>query len=458
MHDFFPRLVQAVNRAVWGFPALFAIASVGIWFTLKTKAFQIRKLPLAIRSVLGRLRDEPVDGVSPFQALCTALAATVGTGNIAGVAGAIAIGGPGAVFWMWIAALLGMIVKYAEVVLAVHYRKKAADGTYRGGPMYYIRDGLGPGFQWLGTIFCVLGVIAAFGVGNSTQVSSAVSSVQQAISSYNLTPGFSVPLCVGLVFGGLIALVIFGGARRIGAVAEYLIPVMSLGYILLGLGALFRNADALPSALLSIIAGAMNPSAFTGGAVGSALIALRIGISRGVFTNEAGMGTASIAHAGANTSHPVQQGLYGVFEVFADTLVICTITALVILTADISIPYGSSAGAELTIQAFISVYGKWVTIFMALAMVLFSFATILGWGLYGMRCSEFLFGPRSFYIFAGLHTVTTIVGALVSPVLVWDLAEAVNGLMAIPNLIALSALSRQVLDLTVGYFTTQKKS
>lgn len=455
MSDFLPRFIQAVNHMVWGFPALFAIGSVGLYFTVKTRCVQLRKLPFALKSVFRKLREKPTDGVSPFQALCTALAATVGTGNIAGVAGAISIGGPGAIFWMWVAALLGMVVKYAEVVLAVRYRQQAPDGSYRGGPMYYIRDGLKPGWRWLGVVFCVFGIVAAFGVGNSTQVSTAVASVEEALAVYGVSPAVPVPLLMGLVFGLLVGLVIFGGAKRIGAVAEYLIPVMSLGYILLGAGVLLQRASALPTALLSIVSGAFNPSAVTGGAVGSCFIALRTGFSRGVFTNEAGMGTASIAHAGANISHPVQQGLYGIFEVFADTLVICTVTALVILTAQVPIPYGQATGAELTISAFTSVYGQWVSVFLALSMVLFSFATILGWGLYGIRCTEFLFGNRGWYVFAALHTLTTVLGALAAPALLWDLAETVNGLMAIPNLVALAFLSKEVILLTTDYFNSK---
>lgn len=459
MLEIFTSLIQALNRVVWGIPALILILGVGLYYSFRTRFLQIRKLGFSLRSIWNKLRQKPeAGGVSPFQAVCTALAATVGTGNIAGVAGAIAIGGPGSIFWMWVAALLGMVVKFAEVVLAVRYREPDAQGGYRGGPMYYIKNGLGPKWAWLGGLFCAFGMVAAFGVGNSTQISTAVASINEALCFVGLTPSFYGNLAMGLIAGAIVALVILGGAKRIGAVAEYLIPVMSLGYIALSLGALFQNAGAIPGALKAIFAGAFSPAAFTGGAVGTMFLALRIGVSRGVFTNEAGMGTASIAHAGANTRHPAEQGLYGIFEVFADTLVICTMTALVILTSGIPIPYGADAGAELTVSAFVSVYGGWVTIFLALSMALFAFATILGWGLYGLRCAEYLLGNRSFRPFALAHAATTVLGALLAPALLWELAEAVNGLMAIPNLIALAALSPEVFRLTNAYFHAQQKS
>ncbi|MCI6729986.1 MAG: sodium:alanine symporter family protein [Candidatus Faecousia sp.] len=454
-------LLEGLNRLVWGFPALLLILGVGGYLSIRTGFVQLRKLGLTFKTIWQKLRQPPEPGgVSPFQALCTALAATVGTGNIAGVAGAIAIGGPGAVFWMWVAAFLGMAVKYGEVVLAVRYREPGPDGAYLGGPMYYIRNGLGHAWGWLGSLYCCFGVIAAFGVGNSTQVSTAVASINQALAAFGHTPGFRGNLVMGLILGLLVGLVVLGGARRIGSVAEYLIPVMSLGYILLSLGAIACNRQALPGALEAIFAGAASPRACTGGAVGSLFITLRIGVSRGVFTNEAGMGTASIAHAGAKTRHPCEQGLYGIFEVFADTIVICTMTALVILTSGVSIPYGVDAGAELTVTAFVSVYGSWVTVFLAVSMALFAFATILGWGLYGTRCAEFLFGGKSSRLFALLHAATTILGALIAPALLWDLAEVVNGLMAIPNLIALLALSPEILRLTGTYFeqTERRKS
>ena len=460
--DALNQAIAQISDVLWNSVLLFLLVGTGVYFSVRTRFVQVRKFKTAWNRVFGGFslkgKKAGKDGMTSFQALATAIAAQVGTGNIAGVAGAIAIGGPGAIFWMWVAALLGMVVKFAEVVLAVRYREPDAQGGYRGGPMYYIKNGLGPKWAWLGGLFCAFGMVAAFGVGNSTQISTAVASINQALCFVGLTPSFYGNLAMGLIAGAIVALVILGGAKRIGAVAEYLIPVMSLGYIALSLGALFQNAGAIPGALKAIFAGAFSPAAFTGGAVGTMFLALRIGVSRGVFTNEAGMGTASIAHAGANTRHPAEQGLYGIFEVFADTLVICTMTALVILTSGIPIPYGADAGAELTVSAFVSVYGGWVTIFLALSMALFAFATILGWGLYGLRCAEYLLGNRSFRPFALAHAATTVLGALLAPALLWELAEAVNGLMAIPNLIALAALSPEVFRLTNAYFHAQQKS
>lgn len=455
MTDCIANLIHCLNRLVWGAPALLMILAVGLYFSLRTKFLQIRKLPFALSTIGRHLRQKPQEGqVSPFQAVCTALAATVGTGNIAGVAGAIALGGPGAIFWMWIAAIIGMIVKYAEVILAVRYRERDGQGQFRGGPMYYIQNGLGPNYSVLSTLFCIFGVIAAFGVGNSTQISTAVASLQSAVSSLGGTPGPALRWAMGITMALLVGAVVVGGARRIGAVAEYLIPAMSLGYIALGFGVLIAHRGQIGSAFASIFAGAFAPRAFTGGVIGSLFTSLRIGFSRGVFTNEAGMGTASIAHAGANTRHPAEQGLYGIFEVFADTLVICTMTALVILCSPVSIPYGAAdTGAELTVAAFQTVYGNWVCIFLAVSMALFAFATVLGWGLYGMRCAEFLFGVRAKKVFSLLHAIMCVVGALVSPAILWDLAETVNGLMAIPNLVALAKLSPEVLRLTSSYFT-----
>ncbi len=450
------RWIDCANRFVWGFPALFGILAVGLLYTARTRFLQLRKLPLCVKEAVTSLRQPASSGVSPFQAVCTALAATVGTGNIAGVAGAIAIGGPGAVFWMWVAAILGMILKYAEVVLAVRYQRTGDNGTKLGGPMYFIGDGLSPKLRFLAPLYCILGVIAAFGVGNCVQINTAVSSIQEALPLCGLTAGRGSSLLLGLGMGLLVAMVVLGGAKRIGSVAELMIPLVCLGYIVLSLGAIICNRAMLPKAIVSIMQGAFDPKAITGGAVGSAFLALRIGVSRGVFTNEAGMGTASIAHGGANTSSPPKQGLLGIFEVFVDTILICTLTALVILTAPIKIPYGSAAGAELTVSAFASVYGPWVKVFLAASIAILAFATVLGWGLYGMRCAEYLFGKKTTRLFPILHAITSVLGAVISPSVVWSVSETVNGLMAIPNLIALFLLSPEVIRLTNQYMPLRK--
>jgi AGCS family alanine or glycine:cation symporter len=365
----------------------------------------------------------------------------VGIGNLAGVAGAIALGGPGSVFWMWISGLLGMVVKFAEVTLAVHFRHKNASGEFVGGPMYIIRQGMGKKWHFLAGIYCFFGVVAAFGVGNATQINAVISSIGETVASFGGTLSPAGNLAIGLVLALLIGFMLFGGAGRIGRIAELLVPSAAGCYVLLCIIALIVRADALPQALRSIFRGAFHPRAVTGGAVGSALLALRTGVSRGVFTNEAGMGTASIAHASANVESPVQQGLMGIMEVFIDTIVICTMTALVILSSGVPICYGTDCGAELTMQAFSAVFGDWICILITLALCLFAFATVLGWGLYGARCAQYLFGESAWRYFSALQMGAVVLGSVLNTGTIWLLAEIVNGLMAIPNLIALWALS-----------------
>lgn len=452
--------VTHLTEIVWGVPALALILSVGLYHSFGTNFVQLRKFGYAMSSIFQRLfgkNVEETDGVSPFQAVCTALAATVGIGNIAGVAGAIALGGPGAVFWMWISAILGMCTKYAEVVLAVRYREKR-NGEYVGGPMYYIKNGLGPKWRPLAVLFCLFGMVAAAGVGNSTQVNTVITGMNSALEAFGITPNQGRNLAVGVGIGLLAILTLLGGAKRIGAVTELLVPFMSMGYILLSTGVLIIYRQRIPQVLGEIISGAFHPRAVTGGIVGSCFTAVRMGVARGVFSNEAGLGTGSIAHAGANTPHPAEQGMYGIFEVFVDTILICTMTALVILVSGVPIPYGREAGAELTVDAFVGAYGKWVTIFTAFAMLCFATATVLGWGLYGIRCAEFLFGSKAAKPFAILHGLSSVLGAVLEAGLIWQLAELVNGLMAIPNLIALAMLSPEIFRLTRAYFDTDYKT
>lgn len=455
MQHWIENAIEAVNGFVWGIPALILIVGTGLYLSFGTGFVQLRQLGRALRSVLGKFfgKSGKEEGqVSPFQAVCTALAATVGTGNIAGVAGALALGGPGAIFWMWIAAFLGMAIKYAEVVLAVRFRQSDGQGGYVGGPMYFICNGLGKKWQPLAVAYCIFGVIAAFGVGNTTQVNAVVSSINSALAFFDCAAPESRNFIIGAVMAALVAVVLLGGVKRIGAVAEFLVPFMSISYILLCFGVFIVHFRQIPAAFSAIFQGAFSPRACTGGLIGSAFLVLRTGVSRGTFTNEAGMGTASIAHAAADTPHPAEQGLFGIFEVFADTIVICTMTALVILCSGVPIPYGVEAGAELTSSAFVETYGGWVTIFIAIALVCFAFATILGWGLYGMRCAAFLFGSRSTRFFAVIHAATCIWGAVASPTLVWQLAEMVNGLMSIPNLLAVWLLCPVVFRLTKEWF------
>lgn len=437
---------------VWGVPALVLIAGVGLYLSIRTGFAQIRLFPAACRSFWRRLtgREITADGVSPFQALCTALAATVGTGNLAGVAGALAIGGPGSIFWMWICAILGMVTKLAEAALAVRYRV-CEDGEMLGGPMYVIRHGMGKRWAWLGGIYSFFGVVAAFGVGNATQINAVITSIDDCILAFGGTVSRQGDLAMGMILAVIVLVMLLGGAGRIGSVAERLVPFAAGAYLLLGSLVLILRMDAIPGALGAIIYGAFSPEAVTGGVVGSAMVALRIGVSRGVFTNEAGMGTAGIAHGSANVKHPVDQGLMGIMEVFLDTIVICTMTALVILCSGVPIPYGTDASVSLTADAFSAVLGEWVKVFIALALCLFAFATILGWGLYGARCAQYLFGKSVWKRFSILQAATVILGAVLKTGTVWHLAEIVNGLMAIPNLISLAALTPELCRMIYEY-------
>ena len=450
---------QAVNSFIWGIPAMVCIIGVGLLLSVRTGFLQIRKFPYAIRTTIGRIfrRKDASDGaMTPFQAVCTALAATVGTGNIAGVAGAIAIGGPGAVFWMWCSALLGMCTKFAEVTLAVHFRERNKNGELVGGPMYYIKNGLGSRWQFLAVLYSLFGVLTVFGTGNATQVNTIVTAIDSALLATGSGLNGILPtlnLIVGVVVAMMVAMVLLGGVKRIGSVTEKLVPFMALFYIVLALGVVVLNYRRFPAVLASIVGGAFDPQAVTGGAIGSVFLSMQKGVSRGIFSNEAGLGTGSIAHACADTRKPVKQGMFGIFEVFADTIVICTLTAMVILCSGVPVGYGSAAGAELTISGFTATYGGWSSIFTAVALCCFAFSTIIGWGLYGSRCIEFLFhtdkvvGP-----FLVVYSFVSILGATVDLGLLWSIADTFNGLMSIPNLIALLLLSGTVAKLTKEFF------
>lgn len=454
----------AVNNFIWGVPAMVCIFGVGLYLSIRTNFLQIRKFPYAIKTTLGRIfrkRDASDGAITPFQAVCTALAATVGTGNIAGVAGAIAIGGPGAIFWMWVSALFGLCTKYAEVTLAVHYREINANGELVGGPMYYIKNGLSKKWHWLAYLFAAFGVLTVFGTGNATQVNTITTAINSALLNYNVISESAVStsnLIIGIIIAILIAMILLGGIKRIGHVTEKLVPFMALLYILLGLGVILLNIQNVPAVFASIFRGAFQPRAVTGGIVLSMFTSLKKGVSRGIFSNEAGLGTGSIAHACADTKKPVKQGMFGIFEVFTDTIVICTLTALVILCSGVAVDYGKAAGAELTILGFTSTYGSWVSIFTAIAMCCFAFSTAVGWGLYGARCIEFLFSEKVIKPFMVIYSLVAILGATANLGLMWSIAETFNGLMAIPNLIALFLLSGTVVKLTKEYFAGEGKT
>ncbi len=456
------KINQAVNGFIWGVPAMICIIGVGLLLSVRTRFIQVRKFGAALKNTIGKIFDktQAKDGsMSPFQAVCTALAGTVGTGNIAGVAGAIALGGPGAIFWMWCSAFLGMCTKFSEVTLAIHFREKNANGEYVGGPMYYIKNGLSKKWHFLAVLYALFGVLTVFGTGNATQVNTIVSSIHSALHNLHIIDG-TVDERANLIFGifiaAFVAMVLLGGIQRIGQVSEKLVPFMAALYVILAIGVVILHISRVPAVLAMIFKSAFTPQAATGGIIGSMFLSMKKGVSRGIFSNEAGLGTGSIAHACADTNNAVHQGMFGIFEVFMDTIVICTLTGLVILLGAPNIVYGQAAGAELTISGFTATYGGWVSIFTAVAMCCFAFSTIIGWGLYGSRCIEFLGGEKLVRPFLVAYSFVSIIGATINLGLLWDIADTFNGLMAIPNLIALLVLSGQVKKLAIDVDQAEK--
>ena len=462
-------IVKFLNDIAWGPWMLLLLVGTGVYLSCRVGFIQFAKFGYAMKNTLGKIFKKTEAGageVTPFQAVATALAATVGTGNIAGVTGAICVGGPGAVFWMWISALFGMVTKYAEVVLAVKYRERNDQGDWVGGPMYYIRNGLGKGFNWLACLFCVLGALAAFGIGNMTQVNTIATSVNTAIDSFGgSTAAYTVSLfgqnvpvssiMIGAVVAMVVGMVLFGGIKRIGAVAETMVPVMAAVYIVASLVVVGFNLDKLGSVFAMIFQGAFNAEAALGGAFGITIMTtIQKGVGRGVFSNEAGLGSAPMAHAASSEHDPVKQGLYGIFEVFMDTIVICTLTAMTLLCgAGDRIVWGQSAGAELISASFSSVFGAQVgSILVAVGISLFALSTILSWSLYGTRCCEFLLGGKAARVYQVIFVCVILVGASLKLDLVWNIADTLNGFMAVPNLVALLGLSPVVIKLTREHF------
>ena len=456
------KINQAVNGFIWGVPAMICIIGVGLLLSVRTRFIQVRKFGAALKNTIGKIFDktQAKDGsMSPFQAVCTALAGTVGTGNIAGVAGAIALGGPGAIFWMWCSAFLGMCTKFSEVTLAIHFREKNANGEYVGGPMYYIKNGLSKKWHFLAVLYALFGVLTVFGTGNATQVNTIVSSIHSALHNLHIiddTVDERANLIFGIFIAAFVAMVLLGGIQRIGQVSEKLVPFMAALYVILAIGVVILHISRVPAVFAMIFKSAFTPQAATGGIIGSMFLSMKKGVSRGIFSNEAGLGTGSIAHACADTNNAVHQGMFGIFEVFMDTIVICTLTGLVILLGAPNIVYGQAAGAELTISGFTATYGGWVSIFTAVAMCCFAFSTIIGWGLYGSRCIEFLGGEKLVRPFLVAYSFVSIIGATINLGLLWDIADTFNGLMAIPNLIALLVLSGQVKKLAIDVDQAQK--
>ena len=454
-------LVSAVNNVLWSYVLIVMLVGLGLWFSFRTGFVQIRHLREMVRLVAEGATAKTKKGhISTFQAFCVSTASRVGVGNIAGIAIAVVVGGPGAVFWMWISALLGMCTKFSEVTLAVHFREKNDKGEFVGGPMYYIKNGLKKHWHWLAYLFAAFGVITVFGTGNATQVNTITTAIDSALFNYGIISKDSVSninLVIGIVLAVLLALILLGGIKRIGQVTEKLVPFMALFYVVLALGVVILNINHVPAVFKEIVEGAFSPASVTGGVVGSFFMSMKKGVSRGIFSNEAGLGTGSIAHACADTRKPVKQGFFGIFEVFVDTIVICTLTALVILCSEVPITYGQAAGAELTISGFTATYGNWVSLFTAVAMCCFAFSTIIGWGLYGARCIEFLFGTKVNKPFMFVYSLVAIVGATLDLGLLWSIAETFNGLMAIPNLIAVFLLSGVVVKLVREHFDPEAR-
>lgn len=450
------QLLDSVNAFLWGIPVLLLIVGVGFYLSIRSGFAQLRLLPRAFRHLAHSIRITDNSTNSGYRALCTALAATVGTGNLAGVAGAIAIGGPGTVFWMWLCGFLGMIIKLSEVILAVKYRVQTQDGEKIGGPMYVIQEAFSSKWRVLARIYALFGVIAAFGIGNATQIDAIIGSVRGFRGNLGTSPDIHICLSIGIVIAFIIYGVLKKGTSAIGSCAQTLVPVAAGMYIILSVTAIAICADKIPNAIRIIFLGAFSPKAVTGGILYSVFQTLRVGASRGVFTNEAGMGTASIAHAGAETENPVEQGLLGIVEVFMDTIVICTLSALVILCSGVNIEYGTDVGIGLTLNAFQGIYGDWVVIIISAIACILAFATILGWSLYGGRCAAFLWGGKAWNWFAFLQALIVIVASVMKTETVWVLSEIVNALMAIPNLVMLIRLSPECISM-IQEFTTKKK-
>ncbi len=455
---------NAVNGFVWGIPMLVLLIGTGILMTCLTKVFQVTHFGYWFKETLGSIftdkhvtkhTGENDHSISQFQSLCTACAATIGTGNIVGVATALISGGPGAIFWMWIVAFFGMMTNFSENVLGIYYRRKNEKGEWHGGAMYYLKYGLGAkkGCKQIGAILAVafscFALVASFGIGNMSQINSIAG---------NMDSAFGIPaIATGLILMVIAGLVIIGGLKRIANITEKLVPFMAIFYIIGALVIICVNITSVPAAFVSIFKGAFGLRAVGGGLVGSGVsMALTWGMKRGVFSNEAGMGSSVMVHSSSNVREPVRQGMWGIFEVFADTIVICTLTALVVLTSgfvdlDTGVVLSSEVGSALVGQAFSTIFGTAGSAFIAIAILLFAFSTVLGWSHYGTIAFEYLFGTKATIIYKVIFVIFIFFGATMSLELAWDLSDTFNGLMAIPNLIGVLALSPQVMKITANY-------
>ena len=466
--EFLDKLVSfftgTLNTVAWLYIFLPCAIGGGLYLSIRNGWIQFTKLGFALKNTIGKMFSKQKAGegaVTPFQAVTTALSATVGTGNIVGTTQAIALGGYGAVFWMWLAALMGMVTKYSEVVLSIRYRERDSKGDWVGGPMYYIKNGMGAKWKWLGGLYCVFAALAAFGIGNGAQAKSIVGSLNGAIVAFipsAANAAGTINLVCGLILAALVALILFGGIKRIGEVCEKLVPVMSAFYILFTLIVIISHISGIGRAFGLIFASAFTPRAVFGATTGIVLKQTVIwGMRRSAFSNEAGLGSAAIAHAAAETKGPVDQGLYGIFEVFIDTIVICTLTALSVIISGVDISWGVKPGSELITSAFATVFGmKFASLFVAIALMMFAFSTILGWSLYGSRCVQYLMGLKAAKVYQLIFVVVVVIGSVASIDAVWDVADTLNGLMAIPNFVALFALSGVVAKLTKTHFDSDR--
>ena len=436
-------LITQLNSLVWGPAMLILILGTGLFLTAGLRLMPIRRIGYGFRMLWQGRKGEGEGDISPFNALMTSLSATIGTGNIAGVATAIFLGGPGALFWMWCTALVGMATKYAEAVLAVQFRETDEKGNHIGGPMFYIRNGLKGHWAWLGTTFAIFGALAGFGIGNTVQANSVADALNAKLGIPHLLTGLGMAV--------LAALVLIGGIRRIAVVAGKLVPFMAITYVLAGLVVLIINYDQLPTAITLIVKHAFTPVAATGGFAGAAVwMAIRFGVARGIFSNEAGLGSAPIAHAAATTTSPVRQGTIAMLGTFIDTIIICSITGLVIVVSGAWT--GGENGASLTAAAFESSLPGFGGYIVSFGISLFAFTTLLGWSFYGEKCVEYLFGVRSITPFRTLWIIAIPIGATAQLNFIWLLADTLNALMALPNLTALILLSPLVFKLTRDYF------
>ncbi len=460
MLDIITSVNGKINGFVWGPVMLVLLVGTGVYLTIRTGGIQVRYFGFILKNTIGSLfakkgKDHGAN-LSPFQAVSTAMAATVGTGNIAGVTGAIFVGGPGAVFWMWVSAFFGMCTKYSEIALAMKYRVKDENGVYKGGPMYYIENGLGKNWKWLAVIFAILGGLASFGIGNIAQ-SNEIAGAMESLIGIN-------PIITGIILAVIVAIVILGGVQRIGQVTSLLVPFMACFYILAGIAVILLRITHVPAALAQIFTSAFSFEAVGGGVMGYAImVAMRQGFARGVFSNEAGLGSAPIAHATSSTEEPAEQAIWGVFEVFVDTIIICTITAMTILLsglelgADALSNYASNGAAAAAAfnQVLPGVIGGKI---LEICLLFFALSTILSWSYYGVRCFGYLTGGNKAVdmIYKGIFIVVVVFGATGSGTLMWDISDTLNGMMAIPNLVALLALSGVTVSITKDYFKNKK--